>query len=453
MKNLILIIIICILVLLSIYFFIYKMNNNNLNNNEKFLDLNNYSYIGTPITSPGSSSAVSFYNGFEKKKYSIRLNNILANNPPIPDNFFLYNNKMLIILNTNKNNDYIYYINNPNLNIDGQIIVNKINFFIPQFRIKSIALDSTINNNIFVLLKKINNSTELYILKNFDVNINNNKELISIPSNENYFIDFDAKYGKLVGIGNKTNFIYQTDINKTNLDNNFKNAIWNILDKNQQLVNIKITLYGYVGQDINNKVYLCNQFNNYKWTLMNNLPPNSTVSNIKGTSSQGISLSINLNNNIFLYIYDEKENQLKLVENNEIYNAVIIDYIYPVIPTVPSLVPLDTASTIVNTDNIQNNSNLKYQQMLTLLNEIKENINQYYQRQLDFNNKDLNDKIQKRTENITKFKIDIGEPFENINQINFNKINNKLKEPPTVIIDGVKVKKKQTGDDLIINYP
>jgi hypothetical protein len=131
------------------------INNNNLNqlnkNNENFLDLNNYSFIGTPTTSKGSSSAVSFYSGL--KKYSIRLTNILANNPPIPDNFFLYNNKMLIVLNTNQNNDYIYYINNSNLTIDGQIIVNKINFLIPQFRIKSIAFDSTIYNNLFVLVK------------------------------------------------------------------------------------------------------------------------------------------------------------------------------------------------------------------------------------------------------------------------------------------------------------
>ena len=81
--------------------------------------------------------------------------------------------------------------------------------------IQKIALDTESGNNLFILFGT-SSKNNLYILKNFDTL----PILVSVqlPEYEEYFIDFDAKYGKLVGIGNKTNLIYQTDINKNKHD-------------------------------------------------------------------------------------------------------------------------------------------------------------------------------------------------------------------------------------------
>ena len=448
MKNIILaIILIFILIVLTIYFFIYKINSNqNSNQNkEKFLNSKDYLFLGL-----NSDNKLTFYNNLDNSYYSTQKDNINITN-------FLYDNKTLIILSTNNNTNNISYCNNCDLT--KEYSMNSINLLndIKNTSIKNIAFDQEDTNNLFILLNN-NKSNNLYILKNFDTNINNLP--ITIPSNEDYFINFDAKYGKLVGIGNKTNFIYQTDINKTNLSNNFLNATWNILDKNQHLSNIKITLNGYIGNN-NNNFYLCNQFNNYKWTLINNLPQNSVIYNIEGISIDGISLSINLDkndrtyNNTFLYIYDEMKNQLTQIttnddNNNKLHQTKVIDYIYPTIATVPELNPLDTASMVANTDNIKNES-VKYQQMIELLNNIDTNIKTYYTTQLNFNNVELNQKINARNQNIIKFKKDIGE-LESFDNVDFNKINNKLIPPPIILIDGKKVIKPK-GDDLIINYP
>ena len=441
MKNkILLIILLFILIILTIYFYIYKIK-------ENFLNSNDYSFLGL-----NSDNKLTFYNKLDNLYYSTQKdNNITITN-------FLYNNKMLIVLDSSNNISYCTECNFTEeysltpIILDNNFTNNTIN------PIKNIAFDKEVGNNLFILLnnKNTNDLNYFYILKNF--NTVRNMIKIQMPVGENYFIDFDAKYGKLVGIGNKTNFIYQTDINKTNLDDNFIKTNWNILDKNQNLINIKITLYGYIGQYSNGKFYLCNQFNNYKWTEIKDLPENSTINNIEETSSQGISFTINIDNNIFLYIYDESNGKFIQIttvdDNNKLHQTKVIDYIYPVITTVPELNPLDTAGMVANSDNIKNESD-KYQQMIKLLNNIDTNIKTYYTNQLNFNNQELNTKINTRNQNIIQFKKDIGEkePFEDIDfdNIDFNKINKKLKPQPTILIDGKKVKKAR-GEDLIIDY-
>ena len=439
MKNkILLIILLFILIILTIYFYIYKIK-------ENFLNKTNYSFIGLY-----SFNKLKFYNKLDNLYYSTQKDN----NIPITN--FLYSNKMLIVLDSSNNISYC-----AECDFTKEYSLTPIKFIIP---IKNIAFDQEVGNNLFILFDNTNTNTNdlnnFYILKNF--NTIPTRIAIEMPAGEDYFIEFDAKYGKLVGIGNKTNFIYQTDINKTNLNNNFIKANWNILDKNQSLINIKITLYGYVGQYSNGKFYLCNQFNNYKWTEIKDLPQNSTINNIEGTSTEGISFTINSGSYIFLYIYDERNGEFTQIttitdiedKNGENYlNKIkVIDYIYPVITTVPELNPLDTASMVANTDNIKN-ENENYQKMIKLLNDIDINIKSYYTNQLKFNNDELNKKINNRNQNVIQFKKDIGmkEPFEDIN-IDFKKINKKLKPPPTILIDGKKVIKPK-GEDLIINYP
>jgi len=446
MKNKILsIILIFILIILTIYFFIYKINNNNISNNnfnqnkENFLNSTDYSFLGL-----NSDNKLTFYNKLDSLYYSTQKNNDIITN-------FLYNNKMLIIFSIIENTNQISYCNNCDLS--SEYSMNKINLFgeINNTPINNIAFDQEGGNTLFILL----NNNKLYILKNFDTALST--ILIStFPLREDYFINFDAKYGKLVGIGNKTNFIYQTDINRTNLSNNFKNATWNILDKTRHIFDIKITLYGYIGKGWDGKFYLCNQFNNYKWTLITDLPQNSVISNIEGISSEGISMTINLDNNNYLYIYDESKSQFTQITtlNDEIKlnQTKVIDYIYPVITTVPELEPLDTASMVANNDNIKNEKNEKYGQMINLLTEIDKKINAYYTNQQKFNENELDKKINDRNQNIVQFKKDIGksEAFANIISIDFNKINKKFTVPPT---NDIIKNKKPPVEDLIINYP
>ena len=240
--------------------------------------------------------------------------------------------------------------------------------------IKKIAFETENENNLFILFdfdkSKKNN---LYIIKNFDTL----PEILSVqlPKHEDYFIDFDAKYGKLVGIGNHTNLIYQTDINKKNF--NFKKINWNILDKNHNINNILITVYGYIGNNNQTKkYYLCNQFNNYKWTLINNFPENSEIIDIDGSSIDGISILINDKNinTLYLYIYDESKsefNPITTFTDNKFIKVKIIDYIFPSIKTVPFLVPLDEKNLLVYNNNIKNDYDIKYQKMSDLLLNIK----------------------------------------------------------------------------------
>lgn len=441
MKNkILLIIILFILIILTIYFYIYKIK-------ENFLNKTNYTFIGFDI-----SNKLKFYNKLDNNYYH-----------PIDSEYykkqkadiinFLYHNKMLIVLDTSNN---ISYCTECDLTKEYSFTPINNNFTIP---IKNIAFDQEVGNNLFILL----NDNNFSLLKNFNTNLST--IIIPMPKNsaEDYFIDFDAKYGRLVGIGNKTNFIYQIDINRTNLDNNFTDVNWNILDKNQSLINIKITWYGYVGQDRYNvsKFYLCNKYNNYKWTEMN-IPRKLNILSIEGTSIEGISFLIQSGSYKFLYIYDEYANKLiqittiddisnKNGENN-LNKMKVIDYIYPPLATVPELNPLDTASMVASSDNIKK-SNENYQKMIQLLNDIDINIKSYYTNQLKFNNDELNKKINDRNQKVIQFKKDIGmkEPFVDIN-IDFKKINQKLKPPPVIFIDKEKVMKPK-GEDLIINYP
>ena len=247
MKNLIPVVSISILILFIIYFYFYKIkinnnnnNNNNLNNNlnqnkENFLNLENYSFLGLD-----ESKKLFFYNKTNNKYYKrpIINNNTIQN--------FLYYNKILVVLSTYPNNNSkssininsISYMNNSDLtNPKSKMTELKLVDLIKNTPIKKIAFDTENENNLFILFdfdkSKKNN---LYIIKNFDTL----PEILSVqlPKHEDYFIDFDAKYGKLVGIGNHTNLIYQTDINKKNLDINFLKINWNILDKNQKISNI-----------------------------------------------------------------------------------------------------------------------------------------------------------------------------------------------------------------------
>jgi hypothetical protein len=441
MKNkILLIIILFISIILTIYFYIYKIK-------ENFLTTNAYIFIGLD-----TSNKLRFYNKLDNSYYYGNETGNIIN--------FLYHNKMLIVLDTSNN---ISYCTECDFTKKYSLTLLKKKFTIP---IKNIAFDQEVGNNLFILFE----NKKFSLLKNFNTNLITID--IPIPNNEGFFIDFDAKYGKLVGIGNKTNLIYQTDINKTNLDTNFTKAKWNILDKNQSLDNIKITLYGYVGRsryDIT-KFYLCNQFNNYKWTEIVNIPQNYFINNIEGTSSEGISFSIGTGDDIFLYIYDEsykdqdeemKKNslygqfkQITTIDDRENYltKMKVIDYIYPPLATVPELKPLDTASMVASSDNIKN-KNENYQRMIQLLNDIDTSIKLYYSNQLTFNNNELNKKINDRNQKVIQFKRDIGmkETFEDIN-IDFKKINQKLKPSPTILIDGKKVIKPK-GEDLIINYP
>ena len=430
-------ILILVLFLLSVYF--YKKEN--------FLTKSKYSFLGLD-----EKKGLNFYNSFDNKFYKINSpkNESIVN--------FLYDNTFLIVLT--KSNK-IYYCDNYNL------MKNPVQWTIVSFiitgKIKKIALDFDNGNDLFVLM----DDGKLYMTRIF----NKNTIQIISPVDENAFIDFDARFSKIIAIGKKTNLIYQTDIIP---NQNFSNLSWKVLDKNEHLSKtITITMYGYIGQDKNNKIYLCNEYNNYKWTLINlNILPSKSIITSINSNSNAISLSVNNKSTYYLYVFNEtKTNIIEQLEqislNKKKFNPVkVIDYIFPKLKKDPEIIAVNTKNMLAYTDTIQNNDTIgKYQKTQNLLNNIQTNIKKFYLNQINFNDTLLKNKINERNNIINSFKKNIGfkenielkkkkniklkEKFEDI----FHKINNKLTVPqPTEIVNGI-VKKKIVGEDLVINYP
>lgn len=344
---------------------------------------------------------------------------------------YVYEKSTLIVLTTD---DKIYYCINCDL-ISGNIKWELLN--IGNQKTSRIAM----NDNILFLL-----SDDGLIKMLNDFSNPTSMTTLEMPKDDNSFKYMDAQYNHLVAIGALTNFIYHKDITELGLSNG-----WTIIDKSKIINSIKVTLHGYLGKTSQNDLYQCNfpcdGASGNAWNLIN-----SDVTSSINANSEVISL---VKNNA-LFSCDKMCSPTSMLELSDptkynLFNGQVLDFVYPKIEILPTLVPIDEAKSKLNqtTNKIQNKTD-EYQNIITGVDSINTKIQQFQniQGQFDINYNTLTSKRDKLVDEVmNKIGVSTVEQFQD--QLLLNNIMNKVKEKVNVRNDE-KLKKGLFRSNLIV---
>jgi hypothetical protein len=390
--------------------------------NERFAS-DSQSFIGMK---KGDSKTLLFYNNsnLTDDKYQIIK---LPTGESIKQ--YVYEKSTLVVLTTD---DKIYYCINCDL-ISANIKWELLN--IGNQKTSRIAM----NDNILFLL-----SDDGLIKMLNDFSNPTSMTTLEMPTDDTSFKYMDAQYNHLVAIGSLTNFIYHKDI--TDLSKN-----WTIMDKSKIMNSIKVTLHGYLGKTSPNELYQCkfpcDGSSGNTWNLIN-----SDVSSSINANSEVISL---VKNNA-LFSCDKMCSQTSMLELSDptkynLFNAHVLDYKYPKLEILPTLVPIDEAKSKLNqtTNKIKNKMD-EYDSIIIGVDSINTKIQQFknIQDQFDINFNTLSSKRDKLVDEVMN-KIGVSNVEQFQDQILLNNIMNNVNEKVNVRNDE-KLKKGLFRSNLIV---
>jgi hypothetical protein len=391
--------------------------------NERFAS-DSQSFIGMK---KGDSKTLLFYNNsnLTDDKYQIIK---LPTGESIKQ--YVYEKSTLVVLTTD---DKIYYCINCDL-ISANIKWELLN--IGNQKTSRIAM----NDNILFLL-----SDDGLIKMLNDFSNPTSMTTLEMPTDDTSFKYMDAQYNHLVAIGSLTNFIYHKDI--TDLSKN-----WTIMDKSKIMNSIKVTLHGYLGKTSPNELYQCkfpcDGSSGNTWNLIN-----SDVSSSINANSEVISL---VKNNA-LFSCDKMCSQTSMLELSDptkynLFNAHVLDYKYPKLEILPTLVPIDEAKSKLNqtTNKIKNKMD-EYDSIIIGVDSINTKIQQFknIQDQFDINFNTLSSKRDKLVEEVMN-KIGVSNVEQFQDQLLLNNIMNNVNEKVNVRNDE-KLNKGLFRSNLIVS--
>jgi hypothetical protein len=209
-----------------------------------------------------------------------------------------------------------------------------------------------------------------------------------------------------------------------------KDIPWDIIDKSKIIIDVKITLQGYIGKTSENKLYKCSfpckGSGTDRWSLTNetDFGQNDVISSIEANSEI---ISIIKNND--LYTCDNtcssntltKESNVSK-QNYSLESGGVIDYIYPKIELLPAITPLPSGMiSDINTSLTQKNN--KYDSVMNLLDNIKDKVATFKTKQQNFDNQFNNLKNQQKqiVDNIIN-KVGLREGFGTIEKIKIDRV-------------------------------
>jgi len=268
--------------------------------------------------------------------------------------------------------------------------------------ISSIALN---DNRLFLLgssgiIKTRNNFTNPISLWN----------TIEMPKDDTSFKYMDAQYNHLVAIGSLTNFIYHKDITSTGFSQG-----WTIIDKSKIMNSIKVTLHGYLGKAGPNELYQCrfpcDGSNGNMWNLIN-----SDLTSSINANSEVISLV--KDNTLFLCDSTCSPGSMNQLSDNFLENGTVIDYVYPRLEALPTLVPFSQVKSKLDETVSKINSKITdYQTVTANINNINTKFKQFMEKQAVFDDdyKLLNDQRNELVNQVmTKIGVSNSEKFEDL---------------------------------------
>lgn len=378
-----------ILILISLLVLIYLIYRQ-IKITEKFVN-SSYSFIGMKKSDPKTLFFYNQSNLTDDKYKEIKL----PNNESIKQ--YVYEKGTMVILTSNNK---IYYCTDCNF-ISGNIkwiILNQSAFT----NISRIALN---DNRLFLL-----GSSGIIKTRNDFTNPISLWNTIEMPRDDNSFKYMDAQYNHLVAIGSLTNFIYHKDITPTGFSQG-----WTIMDKSKIMDSIKVTLHGYLGKTSSNELYQCrfpcDGSNGNMWNLIN-----SDLTSSINANSEVISL---VKDNT-LFVCDSKcsSGSMNQLSDPFLENGTVIDYIYPRIEALPTLVPFNQVkSKLDQTVSKINNKITDYQNVTNNINNINQKFQQFMATQAVFDNdyQSLNNQRNELVNQVmTKIGVSNREKFEDL---------------------------------------
>jgi hypothetical protein len=347
--------------------------------------------VSLPIT---SSIGISINNNKQKSFYfnsEINGVNVYKSIPLPPDDQnevkqYIYSKGYLIILNANNK---IYYCKNCKIHT-GEVewkglgltpsTVNNIDK-------KKIAFD-VVNNILFIL----SYNGIIYYCNGID-SASPTCSLLTPPSDDGSFMDFDVIPNKIVIIGGYTKFVFISDYSA----NNLRNLQWKVIDKSNDITSINLNIKGIMAKNSSGAAFFC-QFpclmkGTNTWVQMGD----EIVDGISGNANL---LSIIKNNNIYTCTQPCDKDKLKKLNQIGVHSGKIIDYLFPTVQLQTSpfnnLEQININSKSTKIDIYTNNIN-------NLLTNIQNNINIFKTKQGEFQTY-LNRQITQRDKYINHIK-------------------------------------------------